>query len=67
MAKTRRKKLRTFNFDEFKKEFYTKNTKKNTRKKSRLYELGVRMARESLAGSEAEMTSRVRQEVPQAN
>lgn len=57
MAKTKRKKLRTFNFDEFKKEFYTKNTTKNTRKKSRLYELGVRMARESLSGSEAEMTS----------
>ncbi|MHC4489313.1 MAG: hypothetical protein ACYSW7_09105 [Planctomycetota bacterium] len=54
MAKKKKRKARAFSFEEFKKEFYTKDTKKSPRNKSRLYELGVRMARESLAESEIE-------------
>lgn len=54
MAKRKQSKTRAFNFEEFKKEFLTKDTKKSTRNKSRLYEFGVKMARESLAESEQE-------------
>lgn len=54
MAKRKRAKPRAFSFEEFKKEFYTKDIKKSPRNKSRLYEFGVRMARESLAQSEQE-------------
>lgn len=49
MAKRNKKKPRAFSFEEFKKEFYTKDAKKSSRKKSQLYEFGVQMARESLA------------------
>ena len=54
MAKRKQSKTRVFNFEEFKKEFLTKDTKKSPRNKSRLYEFGVKMARESLAESEQE-------------
>ena len=54
MAKRKKSKPRAFSFEEFKKEFYTKDTKESPRNKSRLYEFGVRMARESLAESEQE-------------
>jgi hypothetical protein len=51
MAKKKKSKERAFTFEEFKKEFYTKDNVKRPRRKNRFYELGVRMARESLAGS----------------
>ena len=54
MAKRKQAKPRAFSFEEFKKEFYTKDTKKRPPNKSRLYELGVTLARESLAESEEE-------------
>ena len=54
MAKRERTKPRAFSFEEFKKEFYTKDIKKSPRNRSRLYELGVRMARESLRESETQ-------------
>lgn len=54
MAKRKQSKPQAFSFEEFKKEFYTKDTRKSSRKKSRLYEFGVKMARESLAESEQE-------------
>lgn len=54
MAKRKQSKTRAFNFEEFKKEFLTKDTKKSTRNKSHLYEFGVKMARESLAESKQE-------------
>ncbi len=54
MAKKKKRKARTFTFEEFKKEFYTQDTKERPRNKSRLYELGVRMARESLRESETQ-------------
>lgn len=53
---SKKNKPRAFSFEEFKKEFYAKKTKKNSRKKSQLYEFGVQMARESLAESEAEVS-----------
>lgn len=52
MAKARKSKAKTFNFEEFQKEFYDKDTKKNARNKGALYEFGVRIARESLSESE---------------
>ncbi len=54
MAKRKRTKTRAFSFEEFKKEFYTKDTKKSPRNKSHLYEFGVKMARESLEEPEQE-------------
>lgn len=54
MAKRKKSKPRAFNFGEFKKEFYTKDTKKSSQNKSRLYKFGVKMARESLGESEPE-------------
>lgn len=54
MAKKPRTKPATFSFEEFKKEFLTKETKKSTRNKSRLYDFGVKIARESLAESETD-------------
>lgn len=54
MEKGKRNKPRTFSFNEFKKEFYTKDDRKSSRNRSRFYEIGVRMARESLAESETE-------------
>jgi len=49
MAKRKKSKPRAFTLEEFKKEFLTKETKKSSRNKNRLYEFGVKMARESLA------------------
>lgn len=49
MAKRNKNKPRAFSFEEFKKEFYTKDTKKSSQNKSQLYKFGVQMARESLA------------------
>jgi len=51
MAKRKKSNQRAFSFEEFKKEFYTKDRKKSSRNNSRLYEFGVKMARESLAES----------------
>ncbi len=54
MMNRKHSKRKEFTFEEFKKEFYTKETKESPRNKSRFYELGVRMARESLVESEPE-------------
>lgn len=51
MAKKKKSKEQTFSFEEFKKEFYTKETKESHQNNNRLYEFGVKMARESLTES----------------
>ena len=54
MVKKEKRKQRTFSFEGFKKEFLTKDAKKSSPNRNRLYELGVRMARESLTERETE-------------
>lgn len=51
MAKKGKSKPKSFNFEEFQKEFYAKDSKKRSRNKGAFYDFGVRMARESLSES----------------
>ena len=49
MSKGKKSKQKTYNYEEFKKEFYTKKKAKHSRGNNAFYNFGVRIARESLS------------------